>query len=101
MSSIIEASPIPSLSTPTSATEALLRGFLTKPPARSTLSIKERMRYWKEVANNPAQHLKEGHSGPAAEAARRKIAVQSLRKLIERNPPEAEELQRELLQEAQ
>ena len=75
--------------------EALLKGFLNVPPARSPQSIRERMSYWRDVANNPQAHLKDGEFGPAAISARRKVAIQSLRKLIERNPAIAAQLQRE------
>jgi hypothetical protein len=72
--------------------EALLRGFLNKPPSRSPQSIRERMLHWREVANNPELHLRPGKSGPSAIAARRKLAIQSLRKLIDRNAAIAAQL---------
>jgi hypothetical protein len=72
--------------------EHLLSEFLNKPPARSPQSIRERMLHWQEVANNPELYLKPGKSGPAAITARRKLAMQSLRKLIGRNPAIATQL---------
>ena len=75
--------------------EALLSSFLDKPQARAAQSIRDRMLYWKDVANNPETNLRPNESGPAAIAARRKVALQSLRKLIERNPSIAAQLQSE------
>jgi hypothetical protein len=75
--------------------EALLSGFLNKPPARSLQSIRERMLHWQDVANNPQNHLRDGSTGPAAIAARRKVAIQNLRELIKRNREIAAQLQSE------
>jgi len=75
-------------------TNTLLRSFLNRPLKRSDESIEERMRRWADVANNPQDHVT-GESNKAAIAARRKVALQSLRKLIEDNPAVAIKLQRE------
>jgi hypothetical protein len=65
--------------------EVLLKGFLTKLPPRSPQSIADRINYWADVANDPASFTN-GDSSPYAIASRRKIALQSLKKLIARNP---------------
>ena len=77
------------------STTALLNAFLDKPLARSQQSVEERLRYWQSVANKPALYLKEGTSGSAAERQRRKVAIQSLRKLITKYPTIARKLQSE------
>jgi hypothetical protein len=81
-------------------TDDFLQAFLTKAPARSSQSIKDRMLHWQHVANNPGIYLKNGDVGKAAEAARKKVAMQSLRKLIDRNPEIAAQLLNEQSQEA-
>jgi hypothetical protein len=76
------------------STEALINGFLNKPLARSQRSIEERMMHWADVANHPGLPANSDQS-PFAIAARRKVALQSLRKLIKDHPHIAEKLQRE------
>jgi hypothetical protein len=69
----------------TTNNEALLKGFLTKLPDRSPASIADRINHWADVANDPGQYTN-GDISPYALKSRRKIALQSLKKLIARNP---------------
>lgn len=82
------------MTTNTPDTEALLKCFLTKLPSRSPQSIADRILYWSDVANNP-QHFTDGDTSPHAIRAKRKLGIQSLKRLIARNPVVAANLSRE------
>ena len=65
--------------------DVLLQKFLIKPTPRSQQSVRDRMLHWRDVYSSPEKFTGDDQS-PFAIAAKRKVAVQSLKKLIARNP---------------
>ena len=57
------------------------------------------MEYWADVAENPQNYI-HGETNKFAVAAKRKVAVQSLKKLIKRHPAIAFKLRPDKSQEA-
>lgn len=76
---------------PKSSTEALLRRFVPNAPTRSSQTIAERIAHWSDVANDP-QRYTDGDSSRYAISQRRKVALQSLRKLLTDHPEIAAEI---------
>ena len=95
----IDSTTAPPSPTSTTDLSVLLRRFLSKPLARSAESIEERMERWADVADNPQNHTN-GDTNNAVIAARRKVALQSLRKLIKEHPAIAIKLRPDTSREA-
>jgi len=74
--------------------EQLVNRFLIPPSGSSPSAIKDRIRHWVDVANFPEKHVDDATNRYAV-AAMRRSGRQNARKLIQRHPELALEIQKE------
>jgi len=80
-------------SNPATPVSKFLSTFLTPCKGSSPVEIEERILYWVEVANHPDRYITSAN--PHELSAKRKSAVQNLRRLVERHPDIATKIEGE------
>jgi hypothetical protein len=74
--------------------QSFMEAFLKPPKGNEPEQIAARIRHWTDVANDPASFVDGDKSRPAV-SAKRRSALQNLRRVIERHPQSAEQMMRE------